>query len=344
MSILLDQLEKFDFRKWAVVSLGILWAGTAFAPALMQVAFVFALIFWGAGLIKDRITASAIREIQPWRLDRALWVSLALFYILVVVSFFTSEYPKESLRGLWKITMPVLIFVMSGDLFRGGKPQKQFMMYFIVTCLIVTADSAIQYAFGRDLLRHFPAQDSNAGLRLVGPFGDFGKMGAYLVLVIPVLMMRGWNAFAPAQPPGWGKFRPALFPIILAAASLILLYLTRTRGALLAMVISLFCLFVHKRWFKVLGIVLLLCCALLAVTPRGVIIHQDSQGKEQSIVERFELWKRALDVIEAKPWTGTGINTYNVAHEKYDKEKNWRVRGYYAHNGYLQLAAETGIF
>jgi O-antigen ligase len=50
-----------------------------------------------------------------------------------------------------------------------------------------------------------------------------------------------------------------------------------------------------------------------------------------------------LDVIEAKPWTGTGINTYNVAHGKYDKEKNWRVRGYYAHNGYLQLAAEIGL-
>jgi O-antigen ligase len=92
-----------------------------------------------------------------------------------------------------------------------------------------------------------------------------------------------------------------------------------------------------------LGIALLLCLALLAIAPRGVIIHQDAQGKEQSIVERFELWKRALDVIEAKPWTGTGINTYNVAHEKYDKEQNWRVRGYYAHNGYLQLTAEIGL-
>lgn len=83
--------------------------------------------------------------------------------------------------------------------------------------------------------------------------------------------------------------------------------------------------------------------AILAMVPRQVIIHEDAQGKEQSLVERFELWKRALDVIKAKPWTGTGINTYDVAHAKYDKEQNWRVRGYYAHNGYLQLAAEIGL-
>ena len=64
---------------------------------------------------------------------------------------------------------------------------------------------------------------------------------------------------------------------------------------------------------------------------------------KQSIVEQVELWKRALDVIDSKPWIGTGINTYDVAHEKYDTRQNWRVRGYYAHNGYLQLAAEIGV-
>ncbi|MEI7752550.1 MAG: O-antigen ligase family protein, partial [Candidatus Omnitrophota bacterium] len=137
--------------------------------------------------------------------------------------------------------------------------------------------------------------------------------------------------------------RKSLYSLALALAGFTLLYLTRCRGPVVALVASLGILFIYKRWFKVLGIALVLALALVAAAPRRVIIHQDAQGKEQSIVERFELWKRALDVIEAKPWTGTGINTYNVAHEKYDKEQNWRVRGYYAHNGYLQLAAEIGL-
>ena len=74
-----------------------------------------------------------------------------------------------------------------------------------------------------------------------------------------------------------------------------------------------------------------------------MLIHLDADRKEQSLVERYYLWDRAISVIKAKPLTGTGINTYAVAHQRYDTTKNWRVRNYYAHNGYLQLAAETGL-
>ena len=73
------------------------------------------------------------------------------------------------------------------------------------------------------------------------------------------------------------------------------------------------------------------------------MIHLDIDSKEQSLVERLYLWDRAAHVIKARPWTGTGINTYAVAHQKYDKTQNWRVKNYYAHNGYLQMAAEIGI-
>nr|MBU9889881.1 O-antigen ligase family protein [Candidatus Omnitrophota bacterium] len=182
------------------------------------------------------------------------------------------------------------------------------------------------------------AQDSGSGIRLVGPFRDFGIMASYLVLSIPVFLAQFWKW---VKEEGSGK--KALYFALLAGCCLILLYLTRTRGAILALGVSILFLFVYKRWFKALGGAFLLGLAMLAILPQNVIIHKDAQGKEQSFVERVELWKRAVQVIQAKPWTGTGINTYNVAHAKYDKEQNWRVRGYYAHNGYLQLAAETGI-
>jgi O-antigen ligase len=227
---------------------------------------------------------------------------------------------------------------MAIDLFGDAQSQKRFKGVFLGTFLLVVIDCSIQYAFGKDILRGFAAEQSAAGIRLIGPFGNFAKMATYLVLVIPVFAMRFWSDFARPE-----QRKKSFYSLALALAGFALLYLTRCRAPVLALVLSLGLLFIYKRWFKVLGIALLLCLALLALAPRGVIIHQDAQGKEQSIVERFELWKRALDVVEAKPWTGTGINTYNVAHEKYDKEQNWRVRGYYAHNGYLQLAAEIGL-
>lgn len=372
-------IRNLDLRFYAVISLLVLWASLTFSIALTEIAFVFALIFWVGWQGTDTFfrkrgqapfpaekersprekgappqsvggqadTASTpgvksgghqIKHRVLSRVDWALWAPLALFVIAVVASFFTSEYPKQSFRGLLKIAKPVLVFFMAAGLFRAPKDQKWFDRIFLATFLMVTIDCAIQYTFGKDLLRGFAAQDSKSGLRLVGPFGNFAKMATYLVLVIPVFAMQFLAKF-----PRLDRRKTSYYALALALAGCTLLYLTRCRGAMLGVTISFFFVFIYKRWFKALGIALLLCLVILSVMPKAMIFHYDITYKEQSLRERFQLWRRALDVIEAKPLTGTGINTYNVAHAKYDKEQHWRVRGYYAHNGYLQLAAEIGL-
>lgn len=361
-------VRNLDFQKWAVASLLCLWASTTFSIALMEISFVCALVFWiglrvqgkrgSIPFLSSPNASIGDPKYKPThgfplkacgndkagggagpRIDWALWVPLALFFITVLISFFTSEYPKQSLRGIYKIAKPILTFLMVSDLFRDDKARHRFDLAFLVTFLVVSIDCSIQYAFGWDLFQRFPPEASSAGIRIVGPFGNFAKLAAYLTLVIPVFVFRYSHDFF-SNPSNRSR---SFYSLALALAGFCLLYLTRCRGPVVALAVSLILIFIYKRWFKALGIMLLLCLALIATSPRNVLIHQDARGKEQSIVERFELWKRALDVIEAKPLTGTGINTYNVAHEKYDKEKNWRVRGYYAHNGYLQMTAEIGI-
>jgi O-antigen ligase len=336
--------KNLDFRSYAVISLLVLWISTTFSIALMEISFVCALVFWVMWRINASLTPevkSGGRQIKPrglLRVDWALWIPLALFFAAVLVSWIFSEFPKQSFRGFFKVLKPILVFIMAADLFRDSRSMKRFGGIFLATFLLVTIDCSIQYAFGKDLLRGFAAEHSTAGIRLVGPFGNFAKLATYLVLVTPVFLGRFLGDLrAP------GSHKKSLYALGLALSGLLLLYLTRCRGPVVALVASLGILALYKRWFKVLGLGLIVFLAVIAMSPRHVIIHQDAEGKEQSIVERFELWKRALHVIEAKPLTGTGINTYNVAHEKYDKTQNWRVRGYYAHNGYLQLAAEIGI-
>ena len=338
----MKKFRDLDLRSYAISSMLVLWASTTFAIALMEIALVCALIFWIGWHIQlkkgIRHNAPTDRAFKIHESDWAFWTPLAIFFILVLASYFTSEYPKESFRGIFKIAKPLLAFMMAIDLFRDTPSQKRFDGIFLAAFLLVMIDCSIQYAFGKDLLRGFAAEQSAAGIRLVGPFGNFAKMATYLVLVIPVFGMRFWNDLTHSE-----QRKKSFYNLALAVAGFALLYLTRCRGPVVALVLSFGILFIYKRWFKALGIALLLCLVLLAAIPRNVLVHQDAEKKEQSIVERFELWKRALDVIKAKPWTGTGINTYNAAHGKYDKEKNWRVRGYYAHNGYLQLTAEIGL-
>jgi O-antigen ligase len=331
---------KIDFMKWAVTALLVLWASTTFSMALMQIMIVVAILLWSVSLVRSRSMKTEIRELfdQNGACPPVLWVPLALFFFWVLLSFFASEYPKESFRGVLKIAKPMLVFFMAADLFRDGSNRRKFDLAFLVTFLMVSVDSSIQYAFGKSILRGYPAQESGAGLRLVGPFGDFGKMGSYLILVIPVFALRFASEFKSAS-----TRKKSFYALALALSAFILLYLTRCRGPVVALAVSFFALFLFKRWFKAIAVGVLLFLVMLAVTPKEMIFHLDADYKEQSIVERVELWKRALDVIDSKPWIGTGINTYDVAHEKYDTRQNWRVRGYYAHNGYLQLAAEIGV-
>lgn len=331
MNHLFAKIQQIDFQKWTIVSLLAMWPALTFSIALSQIALVTAIVFWSLHHLRNK---------TPWdvKADWSLWAPLALFVLFVIASFFTSEYLKESTRGLLKIAKSLLLFFIVADSFRFPKTQRYFYACFIGTFLLVAIDSSIQYIFGKDLLRFFAAQESSAGRRIVGPFGDFGRMSCYLLLVIPMFGM-----FFSKQFKILSERKKSFYLLALAISGFILLYLTRTRGALLALAFSFFALFLYKRWFKILGVGILLCLVLLSVTPKAMIFHFDVTKKEQSLRERYHLWRRAIDVIEAKPWTGTGINTYNVAHEKYDKHKNWRVRGYYAHNGYLQLTAEIGI-
>lgn len=67
-------------------------------------------------------------------------------------------------------------------------------------------------------------------------------------------------------------------------------------------------------------------------------------NSEQSVIERFLMWKSAINAIEDNPLMGVGFGNYEAQYqEKYmlDEAKE-RFQGH-AHNVYLQFWAETGL-
>lgn len=319
-----------NFTAGAWIGLLFLWAGLTFSPALVEISVAVCLILWLVQKIKSRFKISGLN----WRLG----IPLLSYLTLCLLSYFWSEVPALSFRGSVKVSKHVLIFVMVADLFREESRRRVFENFFMAWTWIVIADALFQYAFGHDLLRHFPAEPASAGLRISGSFGTYGKFAVYLILVLPYLWFVALHRSASHRP--WLRW---YFTFPAFAASLWLLYFTRSRGAVLAFGAGLLIMLCLKKKFRYLLLLALIAAGGLLILPRSAIIHLDAEGKEQSLVERYYLWDRALHVIQAKPWTGTGINTYAVSHQRYDKTQNWRVRNYYAHNGYLQLAAETGI-
>ena len=316
------------WRKACLISLLVLWASFPVSPALTSISLGFCAGFWFLWKVKG-----------GWeiRIDRRLLQLLGLFMAWTVLTFFWSESKSASAHGLVKIFQQAVIFIFAADTFRDEKDFSKWRNVMTVVLLVVIADAFFQYAFEKDFLRRFAAEYSGSGVRLKASFKTYGLFACYLISTVPLLFVTARQAF---------ENKKRMKGILLAAASVlgvVLIYLTRSRGAMLAFMAGIFLGLVIYRQFKVLFLLLLLSVLTVAVLPRDVVFHFDVHNKEQSVVERFYLWRRALDVIAAKPLTGTGINTYAVAHQKYDKTQSWRVKNYYAHNGYLQMGAEMGL-
>jgi len=312
-------------EKWTYVWMLVFLAALTFSTALLEIASVAAFIGWGLQKLRHRSSL-------PF--EKKVWVPLLGFLLLSVVSFFWSEFPRQSFRGIFKVLQQVLIFWVVAESFASPARLRYALIVLTASFVLLGLDGIWQYVFGTDLLRQISFEPASAGPRITASFRNYGLLASYLLLFLLILFTRLDR-----------KRYPWSFPVsaFAMAAGFLLLFWTRLRGAWVAFIGGLvfFLWFAGKRRYLIL--LFLALGAGFLLLPRSMIIHIDMEGKEQSLIERAYLWDRALRVIAARPLTGTGINTYSVAHQKYDLRQNWRVRNYYSHNGYLQIAAETGV-
>ncbi len=301
------------------------FAGLAFSSALVEIAFVCLLGGW---------LFQRFQRPVSFRFDRNMFIALSAFVLLSVLSYFWSEFHRQSFRGIFKILRQFFLFWIFSETFRDKKHLHLFAQAAVVLVLLLGVDGMWQYVFGFDLFRQLPFEPASSGPRISASFKNYALLASFLVTFLPVL-------FFPAQ--AKEKSRQTFLRSLAFVLGFLLLFWTRTRGAWVAFLASLVFLLFLKKKGRALLILGLMSAVLFTVLPRSMTMHLDTFGKEQSLVERYYLWDRAVQVIRARPWTGTGINTYAVAHQRYDWRQNWRVRNYYAHNGYLQMAAETGL-
>ncbi len=319
------------FASIAFFALCGLWISLTFSMAFTSIFSATAIVAW---IIARFLSAPHQRAI----FSKPLAIPLLIYFALVLLTTFVTEYPKESLQGIYKTTSNILIFLVSADILSTYLNRSIFEKVLISWGAILGLDALFQYVTGADFIRQIALQEASSGMRVSASFKSYGHFATYLILQIPVIFAYGLRARIQKKFIQWYGF------LLLGAVELVLLYMTRSRGAMLAFGLSFLVLLLRNR--KFIMVMVIACAAFLMVwkvLPRSTVFHLNTEHQEQSMVERFVLWDRALQVIQAKPWAGTGINTYARAHDAYDKKKNWRVRNYYAHNGYLQLAAETGL-
>lgn len=139
----------------------------------------------------------------------------------------------------------------------------------------------------------------------------------------------------------------------------LLIFLTQSRGALLALMASvLFLVLLSKRRGQHLTIIGALAVVAALAAPRGVwdrlaglsnvSVATGMQGvdEEGSAEARWRIWQIAARMVREYPITGVGIGMYPIHHARLSNDLDERrsVRGRRdTHSAYFRIAAEMGI-
>ena len=135
------------------------------------------------------------------------------------------------------------------------------------------------------------------------------------------------------------------FTEITMALTMITILLTHSRGAFVAMIVTLLVIAWRSgKLFQAVGGLTLLVVCFLAFTPKHVLDRLASIGQgtvEESANARLRAWKVAGEMIQDNPAFGVGMRNFR---DNFYLYSDGGVFNHVAHNSYLQIWAEGGSF
>lgn len=261
-----------------------------------------------------------------------VYLLLFCFIMFNAISLINSgQYFIKSIISLFFKWMEyILIFIMIGDTFNSHKRIRNTLFIILSISLLIGIDGLLQYFSASDFLRHRSVGVVNSVYAITASFNHYNDFGAYLVVILSLV----FALFISTQEK---LYKSALF--LLAVLLEVCLLLTFSRGAWLGFICVFFLmLFISRKFTEVISIMLafiILIISLPITRERWAFIF--SIGGDAS---RFDLWKLTFSMIKENPFLGKGIGTFM----DHFSQRAPNLYTQYAHNCFLQIWAETGIF
>lgn len=299
-----------------------------FSNAVIEVVFGVLLITW---LLQraDPATRKETVWIRP-TLRPILW-GLGAFLISCALSIAVSRYPKLSLQGfVWKWSEYLLFLVIVADVACRGRVIVRSLGVLSGAALLVIVEVVSQEVTGRGLLMRHALSVYD---RMTGPYKNPTDLATYLMVIIPILLV-----FALSL----GRWRRRW---LMGLMVILLLCLARTesRGAWVGLGVGVACLLAHPGMLRRYAAALAVALVVTAVycSYRTGHLSTFTSSSEVGNVDRGYMWQAALGMVKAHPVLGLGLNTFMANYLDYWVGGERMPR--YAHNCYLQVAAETGL-
>ncbi len=307
-----------------------LWALT---PVLLVIYTLIFLWLWRV----NNSPQYAVHSPQRTPLDRLIFG----FAILAVISFAFSIYKHDSFYALLRLLAYVgLYYVIVNNYSRNLRKYLLSLVICVGTGLSIYG--LLQY-FG--FLPHPWWYPTNC---LAATYVNHNHFAGYLELVIPVGIGMVFRQRAMTA----GK-RLLLLAIAIMLTAFVF---TQSRGGWASLGISLFVmnmiLVKHKmlkRESILVFILLLTLIFALFYAGEGLVAKRMNTLKKVITKEalwntRINIWKGTLKMIRESPLVGVGIGDFVWGFPRYRPVALNSIRAHYAHNDYLHMAAEMGVF
>jgi putative inorganic carbon (hco3(-)) transporter len=276
---------------------------------------------------------------------------LRFLVLAVFISVLFSQYPALSLAAfIGKFLKGVFLYFSFIEAFRDERCILIFLKIFLVSAFITALSGAMQHYTGKDFLKgHLVGTENSISThRINSSFFGANGFGAYL---LPVVGLVHFIFSTACTKKSWFLAAGAAFFLVLLLACLCWTY---SRSSWIGYLIIVFAMVVMDRR-KIFYAAALISVFMFIFMPslnniRHMHLISDSNVTVQkkisvhSVLEqggsgRLAFWGKAVSIIRTSPVWGTGLNTYTRIIKRDPDPNTW----WYAHNGYLQMAAETGL-
>lgn len=307
-----------------------LYAVIHFIPISIALVEIFCGLAIFAFVVK-KILDPDFRFIRDYQM---LYLALFLFSVFLGLSLFNSGpfLAKSAVALVSKWLQYIILCVVAADTFDKPKKIKIACGVMIFSSTLAALSGLCQYFFGVEFLRGRDLVCVRGDVfAATAAFRHYNSFAAYLICLIPVSMAGFFLRF---------RYRFLKIGFLMVTSVLIVaLLLTFSRGGWLGFLASCVFFAVMMRKYKV---VLTAVCGFIISLSCIPFLRQRAlfTFSERGDASRFAIWQGAWEMIKDNPFFGKGLGTFM----DYFPEFTDGLGIQYAHNCYLQIWAEAGVF
>lgn len=265
-------------------------------------------------------------------------IPILLYMSVCIISVFLSTNPDISLKHLISKTAEYILFFFIVVETLDKRILKNALIITVFSAGIIGIDGIFQYFSKWDFIRH---RTPVIPFRINASFNTPNDFASYIATILP--LVASISFFKVKKP--WKKAAV----IIVAAILFICLILSASRSVWFAILLAIpFALLLRNKklatFILLLIIISLIFSPLLSDISRDRIKNFFNFSGGNSDRHRGFLWQISFNMFKERPLLGQGLGTFMYNFQRFQPDEypyNWGIC--YAHNCFLQIAAETGI-